>query len=53
MNLVGGKQKTKNEESVGQIHVLGYKILNERCKIYIQNKIIRKIHQASNDANTI
>ncbi len=32
MNLIGGKQKKNDEESVGQIHVYSYKLLNEHVK---------------------
>ena len=32
MNLIGKKQKKKDEESVGQIHVYSYKLLNEHVK---------------------
>ncbi len=32
MNLIGKKQKKNDEESVGQIHVYSYKLLNEHVK---------------------
>ncbi|MFQ5781753.1 MAG: type II secretion system F family protein [Nitrosopumilus sp.] len=49
MNLIGTKQKKKQEEeSVGQIHVLSYKILNEHVKFLHPklNSLEKSIKQA-------
>ena len=55
MNLAGTKQKNKkNEESVGQIHVFSYKILNEHVKfLHPKLRTLEKINQTGNDANSI
>jgi len=50
MKLIGTKQKKKiREESVGQIHVFSYKLLNEHVK-FMHPKLssLEKINQTSN-----